>query len=36
MKILAIILLLLMMQGMMPKTPLMDLDKDLTSRHVCD
>ena len=25
-----------MMQGMMPKTPLMDLDKDLTSHHVCD
>ena len=25
-----------MMQGMMPKTPLMDLDKDLSSRHVCD
>ena len=25
-----------MMQGMMPKTPLMDLDKDLASRHVCD
>jgi len=25
-----------MMQGMMPKTPLMDLDKDLTSRHVCN
>ena len=25
-----------MMEGMMPKTPLMDLDKDLTSRHVCD
>lgn len=25
-----------MMQGMMPKTPLMDLDNDLTSRHVCD
>ena len=24
------------MQGMMPKTPLMDLDKDLSSRHVCD
>ena len=36
MKISAIILLLLMMQGMMPKTPLMDLDKDLSSRHVCD
>ena len=25
-----------MMEGMMPKTPLMDLDKDLTSHHVCD
>jgi len=25
-----------MMQGMMPKMPLMNLDKDLTSRHVCD
>ena len=25
-----------MMQGMMPKTPLMDLDKDFTNRHVCD
>ena len=25
-----------MMEGMMPKTPLMDLDKDLSSRHVCD
>ena len=24
------------MQGMLPKTPLMDLDKDLSSRHVCD
>ena len=23
-------------QGIMPKTPLMDLDKDLASRHVCD
>ena len=25
-----------MMKGMMPKTPLMDLDKDLSSQHVCD
>jgi len=25
-----------MMKGMMPKTPLMDLDKDLSSHHVCD
>ena len=25
-----------MMEGMMPKIPMMDLDKDLTSRHVCD
>ena len=25
-----------MMQGMMPKMPMMDLDKDLSSRHVCD
>ena len=25
-----------MMEGMMPKTPLMDLDKDLSSHHVCD
>jgi hypothetical protein len=25
-----------MMRGMMPKMPFMDLDKDLTSNHVCD
>lgn len=25
-----------MMQGMMPKFPMMDLEKDLSSRHVCD
>ena len=25
-----------MMEGMMPKIPTMDLDKDLASRHVCD
>ena len=25
-----------MMQGMMPKIPMMDLEKDLSSRHVCD
>ena len=25
-----------MMKGMMPKFPMMDLEKDLSSRHVCD
>ena len=25
-----------MMKGMMPKFPLMDLEKDLSNRHVCD
>ncbi len=25
-----------MMQGMMPKFPMMDLEKDLSNRHVCD
>jgi hypothetical protein len=25
-----------MMKGMMPKIPMMDLEKDLSSRHVCD
>lgn len=25
-----------MMQGMTPKFPMMDLEKDLSSRHVCD
>ena len=25
-----------MMEGMMPKFPMMDLEKDLSSRHVCD
>ena len=25
-----------MMKGMMPKFPMMDLQKDLSSRHVCD